>query len=412
VPRHTLPYPEEFRREAVRLAKLGGKPRWKLAKELGITEVTLRTWLRQDQAEEEARGEAGARARCEGEENAPSGARGQVALRPDSGVGGDPPTASEASSPFDRTAGSQRRGNVEAESAPRDEAAHREQRREVAEPGGARGRLRDTPPGRMTARRTRSLLVAAGVILSATVAAMIAIAITTSGRVATTATTRPGPPATTTATESVVPRPAIAVPGYPDAVAMGRGQVWVADAADDTLSRLDPGSGRVVGGPIIVGAFPDAIAIGQGSVWVANADDNTVTRLDATTGQVVGEPIPVGAFPDGIAVGDGSVWVANANNNTVARLDARTGKLIGRPIPVGAHPHAVAVASGFVWVSNLDGDTVSRIDASSGTVVGPPIRVGERPISIAEGQGSVWVANADANTISPLGTDPGTVAGG
>ena len=55
MPRHTPPYPEEFRREAVRLAKLGGKPRWKLAKELGITDVTLRKWLRQDQAEEEAR---------------------------------------------------------------------------------------------------------------------------------------------------------------------------------------------------------------------------------------------------------------------------------------------------------------------------------------------------------------------
>ena len=50
MPRHTPPYPEEFRREAVRLAKLGGKPRWKLAKELGITDVTLRKWLRQDQA--------------------------------------------------------------------------------------------------------------------------------------------------------------------------------------------------------------------------------------------------------------------------------------------------------------------------------------------------------------------------
>ena len=170
MPRHTPPYPEEFKREAVRLTKLGGKPRWKLAKELGITEVTLRKWLRQDQAEEEARREAEAHARREGEESAPPGARGQVALRPDSGVGAGPETASDALSRVDRTAGSQRRADVEAESASRDDAAHREQRREVAEPGGARGHLRDTPAGRMTARRTRTLLVAAGVILAAAVA--------------------------------------------------------------------------------------------------------------------------------------------------------------------------------------------------------------------------------------------------
>jgi transposase-like protein len=66
VPRHTPPYPEEFRREAVRLAKLGGKPQWKLAKELGITAVTLRKWLRQDKADEEARREAEVRAPLRG----------------------------------------------------------------------------------------------------------------------------------------------------------------------------------------------------------------------------------------------------------------------------------------------------------------------------------------------------------
>ena len=106
MPRHGPPYPEEFRREAVRLAKLGGKPRWKLAKELGITEVTLRKWLRQDTAEQEARREAEARARREGEENALPRARGQGALRPDSGAGTDAAPASDALSRLDDPAGS------------------------------------------------------------------------------------------------------------------------------------------------------------------------------------------------------------------------------------------------------------------------------------------------------------------
>ena len=118
-----------------------------LAKELGITEVTLRKWLRQDQAEEEARREAEVRARREGEENAPPGARGQVALRPDSGVGGGPATASDALPRLDRTAGSPRRADVEAGSAPRDDAAHREQRREVAEPEGRGGACATLPRG-------------------------------------------------------------------------------------------------------------------------------------------------------------------------------------------------------------------------------------------------------------------------
>ena len=51
VPRTRPPYPEEFRREAIRLAQLGDKPQRKLAKNLGISDVTLRNWLKQEKAE-------------------------------------------------------------------------------------------------------------------------------------------------------------------------------------------------------------------------------------------------------------------------------------------------------------------------------------------------------------------------
>jgi len=50
VPRTRPPYPEEFRREAVRLAQLGDKPQRKLAKDLGISDVTLRRWVKEQEA--------------------------------------------------------------------------------------------------------------------------------------------------------------------------------------------------------------------------------------------------------------------------------------------------------------------------------------------------------------------------
>src|ERR1700759_3251394 len=110
-----------------------------LAQELGITAVTLRKWLRQDAAEEGARREVDARARDEGEEHAPAGAGGQAAVRPDSGVGAGPATASDALSEVDGTPGSERRANVEAGSARRDDAADREERRGRAGTRGGRG---------------------------------------------------------------------------------------------------------------------------------------------------------------------------------------------------------------------------------------------------------------------------------
>ena len=54
MPRTRPPYPEAFRREAIRLAQLGDKPQRKLAKDLGISGVALLHWLREEKA---ARGE-------------------------------------------------------------------------------------------------------------------------------------------------------------------------------------------------------------------------------------------------------------------------------------------------------------------------------------------------------------------
>jgi YVTN family beta-propeller protein len=66
---------------------------------------------------------------------------------------------------------------------------------------------------------------------------------------------------------------------------------------------------NTVGRPIAVGDGPAAIAIGGGGVWVANADDGSVSRIDPDTRRVTAT-IAVGHRPQGIAVAGGSVWVA------------------------------------------------------------------------------------------------------
>jgi transposase-like protein len=44
---HQKPYPPEFRREAVELARTSGRPISELARELGVSRETLRAWLKQ-----------------------------------------------------------------------------------------------------------------------------------------------------------------------------------------------------------------------------------------------------------------------------------------------------------------------------------------------------------------------------
>jgi transposase len=47
MPRTRPPYPEQFRREAVELVRRSGQPVRDIAKDLGVTEQSLRTWVKQ-----------------------------------------------------------------------------------------------------------------------------------------------------------------------------------------------------------------------------------------------------------------------------------------------------------------------------------------------------------------------------
>jgi transposase len=47
--RYQRPYPPEFRREAVSLVRVSGRPVREVAGELGVSYETLRIWLKRDQ---------------------------------------------------------------------------------------------------------------------------------------------------------------------------------------------------------------------------------------------------------------------------------------------------------------------------------------------------------------------------
>ena len=47
MPKSKPPYPEEFRREAIELHRLSGKSIKQVADDLGISDMTLRNWLKQ-----------------------------------------------------------------------------------------------------------------------------------------------------------------------------------------------------------------------------------------------------------------------------------------------------------------------------------------------------------------------------
>ena len=54
MPRTRPPYPDEFRREAIELARISSKSQRQIAEDLGISDVTLRNWIKQAERDEGA----------------------------------------------------------------------------------------------------------------------------------------------------------------------------------------------------------------------------------------------------------------------------------------------------------------------------------------------------------------------
>lgn len=207
-------------------------------------------------------------------------------------------------------------------------------------------------------------------------------------------------------TNSVLSVVAVNVPGnaVPVAVASGFGSLWVSfesfDASFTTevagaVQRLDPTSGTPLGAPIPVGRQPMVIIASAEAVWVSNLADGTVSRIDPVLG-TVSATIPVVGRPFGLAHGFGSIWVANEADGKVSRIDPTTNQVVAT-IPTQLYAaEGVAVGAGSVWVSNFGetdkpNGTVSRIDPLTNQVVAA-IPVGTNPGFVAFGGGYAWIA--------------------
>ena len=194
---------------------------------------------------------------------------------------------------------------------------------------------------------------------------------------------------------------------------------------------LDSQTGKLLA-TVPLGTAPSSVAIGAGAVWVLDADDKTISKIDPAT-KSRERTFSTSSTPTDLAVGAGMVWIGNAfregafastgRPESVSRLDPETGV----PVATTTLPRASAVHYNFhfggfaqqqhiavtrdaVWVINPD-RTVSRIDPRTSNRVA---RVtGVTATSIAAGAGGVWVVDIEKRGEPKLGIariDPRTNA--
>ena len=176
------------------------------------------------------------------------------------------------------------------------------------------------------------------------------------------------------------------------AILVTRGKTSAIVVPPNSVARIDESGKRVES--YGVGTDPVAIAVGLGGVWVANAEDGTVDRLDPATGKLVHTPIGIGADDlSDIAIGLGSVWVADGNDGTVTQIDPRLNQVESTNPPHAGPTVAptpvfyVAVDSHHVWATR--GKKLLRIDAQTNRVE-KRATIGT-PTGLTTGGGYVWV---------------------
>ena len=250
-------------------------------------------------------------------------------------------------------------------------------------------------------RRRRGILATGLLALAATIVAVI-VALTQGG---------PRPPPVGNGVVAIDSAHAgvgsfTAARSAPSNIAVGDGAVWALSTEDDTVSRIDAGTKRLVK-TFKTGGRPTDLAAGAGAVWVGNAGGGdfvyrtvSVSRVDPDSTEVTrtvklpdhgesSKPPSVG-FPQ-LAVGAGAVWAIDPDPN-VSRIDPRTGRIIAT-IDSRVEPSTIAAGAEGVWFLSWQNSSVMRIDPRRNRVA-QTIPIGSDFLSgIAVGAGAVWVTS-------------------
>jgi hypothetical protein len=167
-------------------------------------------------------------------------------------------------------------------------------------------------------------------------------------------------------------------------LAYGAGSLWVG-SQDDALTRVDVDTGRTLAViPRIVN--PEAVTVGAGGVWVAQATRASLIRVDPQTNRVVAS-IPLGGIPTAVAATAHAVWAVTRGANKMWRIDAATNAVTG-VVEIGSNASDVAVAGNNVWVAATTG-TLTRVSLRGAVL--QTLTLGRAISGMVADDGRLWI---------------------
>jgi YVTN family beta-propeller protein len=222
--------------------------------------------------------------------------------------------------------------------------------------------------------------------------------------------------------ERATERGKVRVPGLGDPNTREANSVCAIDVSNPAAPRIEAfvRTGLPFGAQSNGGSSPSGVVAATDAVFVSNAADDTITVIEPGTNRVAAEiPIRIpgmetlrGVLPVGLAYDAASGWllVTEAGINAVGVIDTRERKVIGH-IPVGWFPTRVAIEGGTVFVANARGHGVgpdwqsprSRQRSGSISVFPMPARVALPGMTARVMEANGFVPHASAPRPLPAG---------
>lgn len=151
----------------------------------------------------------------------------------------------------------------------------------------------------------------------------------------------------------------------PVGVAAGPGgDVWVASAGANTVSRIPPGANKA--DLRVAVTVPLRVTVAYGAVWATSFQDGTLVRIDPASGKVT-DRIPIGKGAEGVTSAFGAIWAVAQDDGLLARVDPATHKVVRR-IHVGVGVRLVKAGGGALYLNDFPGNGLVRVDPATAKV--------------------------------------------
>lgn len=187
----------------------------------------------------------------------------------------------------------------------------------------------------------------------------------------------------------------------------GDGLLWVADHKADTITAVDPHTGRRVRSFPSPGHRPAGLAAAPGTLWHTDTATGRIYGLDPRTGFTkISLEAPVSA-PVALAWTGKHLWLAARRNRKLRLIDTDDGTTI-RTLPVpGRSADALAWDGRYLWVADRLADKLYVVDPRHGEVLFAVETPGPHVTGLAFDGKHLWVVDYQTDRLTRIVRDDG-----